>query len=56
MGFILSAVHLALVVIAMVQMLQSRNKDSYKILWALIIIFLPWVGPILWFALGDARR
>ena len=39
-------------VIAIIQVIQSGMPTDKKILWMLLIIFLPLLGAILWFVLG----
>ncbi len=53
---ILSLVILVLDVIAIVSLLQSSADSGTKILWALLIILLPFVGMILYFLMGPGRR
>ena len=47
---------LVLDVIALVSLLQSGADTATKILWALLIIFLPFLGMILYFLMGPGRR
>jgi hypothetical protein len=43
-------------VIAIVSILKSSADSGTKILWALLVIFLPVIGMILYFAMGPGRR
>jgi len=43
-------------IIAVVSLLKSGADTGTKILWLLLIIFLPLVGMILYFLLGPGRR
>ena len=47
---------LVLDVIALVSLLKSSADSGTKILWALLIIFLPVLGMILYFLMGPGRR
>jgi len=47
---------LVLDVIALVSLLQSAADTATKILWAILIIFLPVLGMILYFLMGPGRR
>jgi hypothetical protein len=42
-------------IIALVKLLQSGADTGNKILWALLIIFLPILGMILYFLMGPGR-
>ena len=46
---------LALDIWALVSVLQSGLAPGAKVLWVLVIVFLPLIGMLLWFLLG-ARR
>ena len=41
---------------AIIQTMQSSTTTGSKILWVLLILFLPVVGLILWFFLGPRGR
>ncbi|HKD11826.1 MAG TPA: PLDc N-terminal domain-containing protein [Thermoanaerobaculia bacterium] len=43
-------------VIAVVSLLKSGADTGTKILWLLLIIFLPLLGMILYFLMGPGRR
>jgi Phospholipase_D-nuclease N-terminal len=47
---------LVLDVIALVSLLKSSADSGTKILWALLIIFLPVLGMVLYFLMGPGRR
>lgn len=51
-GGLLGLVLLALVIWALVDIVQSGRPDGNKILWALIIILLPVIGLILYVLIG----
>jgi hypothetical protein len=53
---LLSLAVLVLDVIALVSLLQSSADAATKILWALLIIFLPVLGMVLYFLMGPGRR
>ncbi|HLN58916.1 MAG TPA: PLD nuclease N-terminal domain-containing protein [Thermoanaerobaculia bacterium] len=53
---LLSLAVLVLDVIALVSLLQSSADTATKILWAVLIIFLPVLGMILYFLMGPGRR
>lgn len=37
---------------AIINIVQGKASDGTKVLWVLLVIFLPVVGLILWFFLG----
>jgi len=47
---------LVLDIIALVSLIQSGADTGTKVLWALLIIFLPVIGMILYFLMGPGRR
>ena len=47
---------LVLDVIALVSLLKSGADGATKILWVLLIVFLPLIGMILYFLMGPGRR
>ena len=52
---LIGLVILVLDVIALVSLLKSGADTASKILWALLIIFLPVLGMILYFLMGPGR-
>jgi asparagine N-glycosylation enzyme membrane subunit Stt3 len=54
---ILSIASLALMVIALVNVLKSEFKDSAsKLIWVIVILFMPLIGSLLYFAIGRKQR
>jgi hypothetical protein len=43
-------------IIAIVSILKSSVDGATKILWMLLVILLPFIGMILYFAMGPGRR
>lgn len=52
---LLSLLHLILWIIAVVDIVKSSKPLSMKIVWILIVLFLPLVGLILYFLLGRGK-
>lgn len=50
------ALGILLPVFAIVDIVRSRINDNDKIIWILIIIFIPIMGSILYFLLTQNRR
>lgn len=42
--------------IAIISILKNRFKDNDKIVWTLVVIFLPIIGPILYFIIGSFSK
>ena len=53
---LIGLVILVLDIIALVSLLQSGADTANKILWALLIILLPFIGMVLYFLMGPGRR
>ena len=53
---LIGLVILVLDVIALVSLLRSGADTATKILWALLIILLPFLGMVLYFLMGPGRR
>ena len=39
-------------IIGIIQILQSNMDSTKKLIWILIVLFLPLIGTILWFIIG----
>ncbi|HTB35297.1 MAG TPA: PLDc N-terminal domain-containing protein [bacterium] len=52
MSFLIGLVILVLDVLAIIQIAQARGRTMKKVLWILLILFLPVLGLILWYLLG----
>jgi len=53
---LIGALVFVLDIIAIVSILKSSADGATKILWMLLVILLPFIGMILYFALGPGRR
>jgi len=49
---IFGLIHLILWIVAMVSILTSSGSIGYKVLWSLIVFFLPCLGLILYYVIG----
>jgi hypothetical protein len=43
-------------ILALISVLMNNFQGNDKIMWVLIIIFLPFLGSVLYFAIGRDRR
>ena len=43
-------------IIALVDILKSNFQESNKIIWVLVVIFLPILGAILYFFIGKTQK
>jgi hypothetical protein len=53
---LLGLIILVLDIIAIVSILKSSADTGTKILWTLLVIFLPVVGMVLYFLMGPGRK
>ncbi len=49
---ILGLILLILAIIAIIDVLKSGMDTVKKVIWILVILFLPLIGVILWFLIG----
>ena len=55
--FFLFFLPLTLLIIALIDILRSTFKDSTnKIIWVLVVIFVPFLGPILYLIIGRGQK
>lgn len=47
--FLLLLPYLALIIIAVLDVLRGNRSDEQKTIWILIIVFFPVAGPIIYF-------
>ncbi|MFA6044163.1 MAG: PLDc N-terminal domain-containing protein [Phycisphaerales bacterium] len=55
LGGILGLIHLVLFVIAAIEILGSNKSLGNKLLWLLLILFLPLIGLIIYFLMGRGK-
>ena len=55
MGRIISLVILIIDIIVIVDIVKSNKDTEKKILWIIAVVFLPVLGPLLWYFLGRSR-
>jgi hypothetical protein len=49
-------IQLILIVVAIIDLVRNENTNGPKWLWALIILFINIIGPILYFVIGRKRN
>ncbi len=52
---LLGLVHLVLFIWALINIWQSSASGLAKVIWTLIVFFLPLVGLIVWFFIGPKK-
>ena len=52
MGKLIGVIHLVLCVLAIMDCVKSNKDKGKKVLWILITLFVPVIGPVLYFAIG----
>lgn len=55
MEFLLSLIILILDIWALINVIQSRASGLAKLVWFLVIVFLPVLGLIIWFFAGPRK-
>ena len=51
-----AAIHLLILdVVAIIRVLQGKGDPMMKLVWVLVILLLPLLGPILYFLIGEKR-
>jgi membrane protein DedA with SNARE-associated domain len=56
-AFLIGAVALLLLAAALASIWRSRvHSSSVRIIWTVLVVALPIVGPIAWYLLGRERR
>ena len=53
---LLGLIWLVIIIWAVIQVAQSPAGGVSKLLWILLLLFLPLIGLILWFLLGPKAR
>ncbi|MBE0655572.1 MAG: PLDc N-terminal domain-containing protein [Bacteroidales bacterium] len=43
-------------IFAIIDLIRSRIRDNDKVIWIIIIIIIPILGSILYFAIGKSQR
>jgi hypothetical protein len=52
---LLGLIVLVLDILAIIEIIKGRTKDTEKILWVVLIIFLPVIGLLLWWFMGRKK-
>lgn len=55
MGRLLSFLILVIDIIVIIDIVRSNKDTEKKILWVIAVVFLPVLGPILYYFLGNRR-
>ena len=55
MGKLISLVILIIDIIVIVDILKSNKDTEKKVLWIIAVVFLPVLGPLLYYFLGKKR-
>jgi len=53
---LLVVLHFILWIIAMIRILRSKFVGHYKIIWLLVVLVVPVIGPIAYFAMGKKQK
>lgn len=52
MGRIISLLILVIDILVILDIIRSSKDTERKILWIIAVVFLPVLGPILWYTIG----
>jgi hypothetical protein len=55
MARLISFLILVIDIVVIIDILKSNKDNEKKILWIIAVVFLPVLGPILWYYLGKQR-
>jgi hypothetical protein len=56
MGRLISFIILVIDIIVIVDIVKSNKDTEKKVLWIIAVVFLPLLGPLLWYFLGRGRH
>ena len=56
MGRLLSLLILVIDIVIIIDIIKSNKDSEKKILWVIAVVFLPVLGPILYFILGRNKN
>jgi len=51
-GLLAFAAYAALIVVALMQVFNSTMPTNTKLLWLIVILIAPFIGSLIWFAVG----
>lgn len=54
-GSILGLLHLIVSIWAIINVLQSRESTSSKVMWTALILIFPLIGLLIWFFAGPRK-
>jgi len=52
MGRLISFIILIIDIVVIIDIIKSSKDTEKKILWIIAVVFLPLLGPILWYVIG----
>lgn len=55
MGRLISFLILVIDIIVIIDVVKSNKDTEKKILWIIAVVFLPVLGPILWYVVGKGK-
>ena len=55
MGRLISLLILVIDILVIIDIVKSNKDTEKKILWIIAVVFLPILGPILWYVVGRGR-
>jgi hypothetical protein len=55
MGRLISFIILIIDILVIIDIVKSKKDTEKKILWIIAVVFLPILGPILWYVVGKKK-
>ena len=55
MGRLISFIILVIDIVVIIDIIKSSKDTEKKILWIIAVVFLPLLGPILWYVIGKNK-
>ena len=55
MGRIISFIILIIDIVVIIDIIKSSKDTEKKVLWIIAVVFLPLLGPILWYVIGKNK-
>lgn len=53
---IVMGIQLILCIIALIDILRNEFTESNKLIWVLVVTFIPFIGPLLYFFIGEKHK
>lgn len=55
MKSLIGIIHLVLCVLAILDIVKSNKETGKKVIWVLVTLLIPLIGPVIYFAVGKKQ-